>query len=289
MRLANLRGRAAIVSSDGSRAVDVEQASDGRFGPDLPSVYAAWPDFSAWAASVDADAADANGSGTVDAADLGAPSPAPSQIFAIGLNYRAHAAEVGKEPPDVPMVFTKFASSLTGPVGRVRECRTMDWEVEMVVVLGRGGRDIPVDEAWAHVAGLTAGQDISHRKMQGSGAAPQQWAMAKSLEGFSPTGPWLVTADELDAHGSKDDLAVESRVNGQAMQSSRTSDLIFAVPALVEYLSSIVELRPGDLIFTGTPSGVAVGRPDKPWLKAGDVLETTIEGIGDLRQEIVDA
>lgn len=279
MRLANLRGRAVLVSPDGGLAVDVSRASGGRFGPGLPEVFSAWDAVRDWAGSVDLSA----GEGFAPA-DLGPPSPAPSQVFAIGLNYTAHAAEVGADLPEQPVVFTKFASSLAGPVGRVRECPTMDWEVELVVVIGRGGRAIAAGDAWAHVAGLAAGQDISHRRLQGSGPAPQQWSLAKSLAGFGPCGPWLVTPDELD---DPDDLGVETRVNGVVVQSSRTSDLIFPVPRLVEFLSSVVELRPGDLVFTGTPSGVAAGRPDRPWLTAGDVLETRVEGVGELRQEII--
>lgn len=279
MRLGNLGGRAVLVCTDGTHAVDIAHASGGRFGPGLREVYAVWADVRTWAEAVDPCAGEPC---TLD--DLGPPSPDPGQVFAIGLNYRAHAAEVGADLPDEPVVFTKFASSLAGPVGRVLQCPTMDWEVELVVVVGRGGRNIAHDDAWSHVAGLTAGQDISHRRMQGSGPAPQQWSLAKSLAGFSPTGPWLVTADEL---ADPDDLGVETRINGTVVQSSRTSDLIFTVPRLVEYLSQFVELRPGDLIFTGTPSGVAVGRPDRPWLTAGDVLETRVEGIGELRQVIV--
>lgn len=279
MRLANLNGRAALIVSDGTVAVDVEHASDGRFGPGLPEVYAAWGDVVAWARS----AAPASGR-SFSVADLGPPSPAPSQVFAIGLNYREHAAEIGATIPEQPVVFTKFASALTGPLSRVVACPTMDWEVELVVIVGRGGRNVAHHEAWRHVAGLTAGQDISHRRMQGAGPAPQQWSLAKSLPGFAPTGPWLVTPDEL---ADPDDLSVETRVNGTVVQSSRTSDLIFSVPRLLEYLSGIVELRPGDLIFTGTPSGVAVGRPDRPWLTAGDVLDTRVEGIGELRQAII--
>lgn len=279
MRLANLRGRAVLISADGTLATDIEQASRGRFGPALTDVYASWDLFSAWAGSVDLS------SGLAFARDdLGPPSPDPSQVFAIGLNYREHAAEVGAAVPEQPVVFTKFPSALTGPLSRVVECPTMDWEVELVVIVGRGGRNVAHHEAWRHVAGLTAGQDISHRRMQGAGPAPQQWSLAKSLPGFAPTGPWLVTPDELT---DPDDLVVETRVNGTVVQSSRTSDLIFSVPRLLEYLSGIVELRPGDLIFTGTPSGVAVGRPDRPWLTAGDVLETRVEGIGELRQAII--
>lgn len=278
MRLANLGGRAALVVGEG-RAVDVERASGGRFGPDPQALYAVWPDFVAWAGSLGAGRAE-----SFEPGDLGPPSPRPGQVFAIGLNYREHAEEVGADLPQQPVVFTKFRSSLAGPVGEVPVCPTMDWEAELVVVIGRPTRDVSAADAWDHVAGVAAGQDLSHRALQGSGPAPQQWSLAKSLPGFGPVGPWLVTPDELP---DRDSLAIETVVNGEVRQSARTDDLIFSVPALVEYLSGILTLAPGDLIFTGTPSGVAVGRPDQPWLKPGDEVVTRIEGIGELRQTIV--
>lgn len=278
MRLANISGRAALVVGEG-RAVDVERASGGRFGPDLQALYAVWPAFEDWARGL------VPGEGEpFDRSDLGPPSPRPGQVFAIGLNYREHAKEVGADLPEQPVVFTKFQSSLAGPVGEVPVCPTMDWEAELVVVIGRPARDVSAADAWDHVAGVAAGQDLSHRAMQGSGPVPQQWSLAKSLPGFGPVGPWLVTPDDLP---DRDSLAIETIVNGEVRQSSRTDDLIFSVPALVEYLSGILTLEPGDLIFTGTPSGVAVGRPDKPWLRPGDEVVTRVEGIGELRQTIV--
>jgi 2-keto-4-pentenoate hydratase/2-oxohepta-3-ene-1,7-dioic acid hydratase in catechol pathway len=278
MRLANINGRAALVVGEG-RAVDVEQASGGRFGPDPQALYAVWADFEAWAGSVIA------GPGiSFDPSDLGPPAPRPGQVFAIGLNYREHAREVGTELPERPVVFAKFRSCLTGPVTEVPVCPTMDWEAELVVVIGREARGVLASDAWDHIAGVAVGQDISHRAMQGSGPAPQQWSLAKSLPGFGPVGPWLVTPDELP---DRDALAIETLVNGVVRQSSRTDDPIFAVPVLVAYLSGTLTLEPGDLIFTGTPAGVAVGRPDKPWLKPGDEVVTRIEGVGELRQSIV--
>jgi 2-keto-4-pentenoate hydratase/2-oxohepta-3-ene-1,7-dioic acid hydratase in catechol pathway len=278
VRLANISGRAALVVGEG-RAVDVERASGGRFGPDLQALYAVWPAFEDWARGL------VPGEGEpFERSDLGPPSPRPGQVFAIGLNYREHAKEVGADLPEQPVVFTKFQSSLAGPVGEVPVCPTMDWEAELVVVIGRPARDVSAADAWDHVAGVAAGQDLSHRAMQGSGPVPQQWSLAKSLPGFGPVGPWLVTPDDLP---DRDSLAIETIVNGEVRQSSRTDDLIFSVPALVEYLSGILTLEPGDLIFTGTPSGVAVGRPDKPWLRPGDEVVTRVEGIGELLQTIV--
>lgn len=273
-----MRGRAALIVGEG-RAVDVERASGGRFGPDLQALYAVWPAFEDWARGLVAGEGE-----PFERSDLGPPSPRPGQVFAIGLNYREHAKEVGADLPEQPVVFTKFQSSLAGPVGEVPVCPTMDWEAELVVVIGRPARDVSAADAWDHVAGVAAGQDLSHRAMQGSGPVPQQWSLAKSLPGFGPVGPWLVTPDDLP---DRDSLAIETIVNGEVRQSSRTDDLIFSVPALVEYLSGILTLEPGDLIFTGTPSGVAVGRPDKPWLRPGDEVVTRVEGIGELLQTIV--
>lgn len=280
MRLANLRGRAALVVGEG-RAVDVERASRGRFPSDLHELYAVWPAFEDWAREL------VPGEGEpFDRADLGPPAPRPGQVFAIGLNYREHAREVGAELPEQPVVFTKFRSCLSGPDTEVVVCPTMDWEAELVVVIGRSARQVAAADAWSHVAGVAVGQDLSHRALQGSGPAPQQWSLAKSLPGFGPMGPWLVSPEEL---ADRDALAIETRVNGVVVQSSRTDDLIFPVPSLVEYLSGLVTLEPGDVIFTGTPSGVAVGRPDKPWLKPGDVVVTRVDGVGELRQSIVAA
>lgn len=282
MRLANISGRAAIVVGDG-RAVDVEEASGGRFGPDPQALYAVWPAFVEWAGTLDGTA-DEGSLRSFEPPDLGPPAPRPGQVFAIGLNYREHAREVGADLPEEPVVFTKFRSCLTGPVSEVAACPTMDWEAELVVIIGREARAVAAADAWDHVAGLAVGQDLSHRAMQGSGPVPQQWSLAKSLPGFGPIGPWLVTPDELP---DRDALAIETVVNGEVRQSSRTDDLIFSVPALVEHLSGILTLEPGDIVFTGTPAGVAVGRPDKPWLRPGDEVVTRIEGIGELRQSIV--
>jgi 2-keto-4-pentenoate hydratase/2-oxohepta-3-ene-1,7-dioic acid hydratase in catechol pathway len=280
MRLANVAGRLTLVV--GGYGADVALLSDGRFGPDPQSVYDAWPAFRAWADGLGDVPRDA--CAALDLAPLLAPVPRPRQVFAIGLNYRAHAAETGAAVPDEPVVFTKFPSCITGPYDDVVvPAGTLDWEAELVVVIGRRAVDVPLDEAWSHVAGVTVGQDLSERIRQRSGPAPQ-WSLAKSLPGFGPTGPWLVTPDEL---ADPDDLEIGCSVNGVVMQKSRTSDMVFSVPDLVSWLSRSVPLYPGDLVFTGTPSGVALGRPDTPWLKAGDELVTWVEGLGELRQRFV--
>jgi 2-keto-4-pentenoate hydratase/2-oxohepta-3-ene-1,7-dioic acid hydratase in catechol pathway len=276
MRIANLSGRLALIV--GERAVDVWQASEGRFEASPQAVYDRWADFRSWAAR-----ADLPEGREFDPAQLGAPAPAPRQLLAAGLNYRDHAAESGLAVPEgLPPVFTKFASSITGPVTTVRlpPGGHTDWEIELVVVIGARAEQVAEPDAWRHVAGLTAGQDLSERISQLAGPAPQ-FSLGKSLPGFSPMGPWLVTPDEF---GNPDDLQLRATVNGEQVQNARTSELIFPVPALISRLSARLPLLPGDVIFTGTPAGVGLGRSPQRWLADGDELVSTIEGIGELRQ-----
>ncbi len=284
MRLANIDTRACLVTGeeDGDlRGVDVHAASDRKFGPDLRAVYDDWPAFRAWAETATLPAGV-----PVDPADLGAPSPQPRQVFAIGLNYTAHAAESGSAPPtDLPPVFPKFVSSLSGPRTDVvlPPAGDTDWEVELVVVVGRTAHRVGEADAWDHVAGLTVGNDISERVVQLRGPAPQ-FGLGKSFPGFSPTGPWLVTTDEL---ADRDDLRLTAVLDGEVVQDGRTSQLIFPVARLVAELSQVVTLYPGDLIFTGTPAGVGVGRDPKRFIGEGQVLVSAVEGIGELRQRFV--
>ena len=173
------------------------------------------------------------------------------------------------------MVFSKFPSCIAGPFDDVELRATRgDYEAELVVVIGRITRDVSKDDAWSHVAGLTAGQDISDRKLQ-LGARPPQFGLGKSRDTYGPTGPLLVSADSF---ANPDDLHLTCEINGDPRQDAKTSDLIFDVPYLVSYLSEVMTLVPGDLIFTGTPSGV--GMPDRRFLVPGDVITTTIDGIG---------
>ena len=210
--------------------------------------------------------------------------PAPGQVFAIGLNYRDHVSETGRDLPESPVVFTKYPSSFSGPVSQVTLPEgSVDWEVELVVVISKTARAVPLERAWEHVAGLTVGQDLSERVLQRKGPAPQ-FGLAKSFAGFSPIGPALVTPDELD---NPDDLGLGCSVNGEEMQNARTADMIFPVPELIAYLSRIVTMFPGDVIFTGTPSGVGVGRTPPRFLQAGDRLDSWIEGLGELHQTFV--
>jgi 2-keto-4-pentenoate hydratase/2-oxohepta-3-ene-1,7-dioic acid hydratase in catechol pathway len=275
MRVANVAGRLAVESN--SRWVDVALASGGRFGHDPQAVYDRWDDFVSWVSQgVAADAPTATG-------PLGAPVPAPRQLIAIGLNYREHAIESNLAIPEHPVVFAKFQSSITGP-GSVVELPSdgVDWEVELVIVIGRQAHQVPVERGWDHVAGLTIGQDLSWRAVQTRGPAPQ-FSIGKSYPGFSPLGPMVVTPDELP---DKDDLAIACALDGEVLQDGRTSDLIFPVAELVSRLSQSLTLYPGDLIYTGTPKGVGMGRDPMRFLVPG-TLTSTIAGLGELTIDLV--
>lgn len=271
MKLANVGGRAAIVLEHGM--VDVATASAGRFGPDPMGVYDDWEAFVAFASSVD-DVTD-----PLDDGALANPSPRPRQVFGIGLNYRAHAAESGRPVPEVPAAFTKFPTALSGPFDDIElVATTVDWEVELVVVIGRRAEHVAESDGWRHVAGLTAGQDISDRELQM--AAGAQFSLGKSRCGYGPMGPWLVTVDEFD---DPDDLELGCSIDGDVVQHGRTSDLVFGVPALIAELSSVVTLLPGDVIFTGTPPGVGFARTPPRFLAPGQTIETWVTGIGSMR------
>jgi 2-keto-4-pentenoate hydratase/2-oxohepta-3-ene-1,7-dioic acid hydratase in catechol pathway len=281
MRIANVSQRLSLIQDGG--AIDVHAASDGRFGPDPAAVYPRWAEFTAWAA-----AARLPDPVPFAVEDLGSPSPAPRQAFGIGLNYAAHVAESGLAAPDAaPPVFTKFPSCITGPTGEITlpPGGHTDWEVELVVIIGAEARHVPAASAWDYVAGLSVGQDVSERILQ-MASQPPQFSLGKSYPGFGPVGPWLVTPDEFS---NPDDLELGCSVNGEQMQKGRTRDLIFGVSQLIEQLSRVTPLLPGDILFTGTPSGVGMGRNPQRWLAPGDVLTTYIEGIGDMRHTFVAA
>ncbi len=275
MKFANHAGRAVIVLGD--EIADVAEISGGRFGSDPASLYDEWDDFRAFAETV------TSATGPLDPAALRNPSPRPRQVFAIGLNYRTHAEESGMAIPEVPATFTKFPESLSGPFDDVPITGgSVDWEVELVVIVGRAARSVSRDDAWSHLAGVTVGQDISDRQLQF--AAGMQFSLGKSRTGFGPMGPWLVTPDELP---NPDDLGLGCSLDGEVVQDARTSDLIFDVPALVEELSSVLTLRPGDVVFTGTPSGVGMARQPARSLAAGQVLESWVEAVGTIRNRCV--
>ena len=277
-RLLNVEGRAALehdgfwhdlAAASGDPTLSDPMAAVARFG-ELHAVQAGLPGRPP--------------EGAVQPSQLGPCVPRPAKVFAIGLNYRSHAAESNMELPPAPMVFTKFPSCLVGPTADVVLSGTaVDWEVELVVAIGIGGRHIAREQAWQHVAGVTLGQDISDRVVQLSGKPPQ-FSMGKSYDTFGPIGPALVS---VDAFPDPDDIELWCDVAGERMQHSRTDDLIFSVPDLVAYLSSICTLEPGDLIFTGTPSGVGGARGR--FLADGELLESGAAFIGSLANRCVAA
>jgi 2,4-diketo-3-deoxy-L-fuconate hydrolase len=283
MRIANLNGRAIAVrgTHEGLFGVDIAESSSGQFPPAAIDLTARIPEVVAWEASLK----DSAFTIPITLPDLMTPIPNPAQIFAIGMNYADHATEVNIDLPEVPAVFTKFASSLSGPTGRVRmPSDQVDWEVELVAVIGAGGRNISRYGALEHIAGYMIGQDLSDRKLQFAGGTASQFSLGKSYEGFTPVGPWMTTADDISNPGN---LTMTCSRQDQVLQSGTTKNLVFDLPYLVEHLSTVVELRPGDLIFTGTPDGVGFGRDPKEFLVAGDELVSTIEGLGELRQTFV--
>jgi 2-keto-4-pentenoate hydratase/2-oxohepta-3-ene-1,7-dioic acid hydratase in catechol pathway len=220
-----------------------------------------------------------------DGTRIGAPVALPGKIVCIGLNYRAHAAETGAEPPAEPVVFMKASDTLVGPDDDVRIPRASvktDYEVELAVVIGRQARylDSPADSA-ACIAGYAISNDVSEREFQLERGG--QWDKGKSCETFNPMGPWLVTADGLDVPG----LRLRSWVNGEVRQDETAADMVFDVPYVIWYLSQFMVLRPGDVVNTGTPAGVAMGLPGQPYLRAGDIMELSIDQLGRQRQVCV--
>ncbi len=275
MKLATQNDRAVLVLDD--EVVDIATASNGRFGPDVMGLYDDWDAFVEFTGGSNA------ATGALDPAALGNPAPRPRQVFAIGLNYRSHAEESGMAVPAVPATFTKFPASLSGPFDDIEIAGpAIDWEVELVAVIGRRADRVAEADGWSHIAGLTVGQDISDRQLQF--AAGAQFSLGKSRRGYGPMGPWLVTTDELADPG---DLALGCSVDGVVVQDARTGDLIYDIPRLVAELSGVLPLLPGDVIFTGTPAGVGAGRKPPQFLQPGQVLETWIEGIGTIRNRCV--
>jgi 2-keto-4-pentenoate hydratase/2-oxohepta-3-ene-1,7-dioic acid hydratase in catechol pathway len=218
-------------------------------------------------------------------ARLAAPIPDPQKIICLGLNYRDHAAETNAAIPREPILFSKYPTALIGPGDNIvlpRVSTEVDYEAELVIVVGTRGRHLSADNALAHVAGYTVGHDVSARDWQLKKDG-KQWMVGKTFDTFAPLGPELVTADEVaDPHN----LGIRLRLNGQTMQDSSTRQMIFSVAATLEYLSKVFTLEVGDLIFTGTPPGVGMARKPPVWLKAGDVVEVEIAGLGVLRNPV---
>lgn len=278
MRLANLAGRSTIVTDEG--LIDVAASSKGAFSPSIEKCLLQLDRLRDWYLNASPKPTEkASIDELVGDPRFGPVSPTPSQVFAVGLNYRHHALEMGMELPEHPMVFTKFASSLCGPYDELPiPGTTTDFEAELVVVIGKAAREVSESSAMEVVAGYCVGQDYSERTIQVRGPSAQ-YSLSKSFKNFSPIGPWLTTLDEID---QPFDLAIRCSVNDVLYQDSRTSDMIFNVAAIVSYLSTFVELRPGDLVFTGSPHGVGKGQNPPFFLKPGDRVVTEIGTLGRL-------
>lgn len=220
-----------------------------------------------------------------DAEDLLRPILAPEAVVCVGLNYRTHILEMGRELPTEPTLFSKLPRALTDPYADVElpaASDRIDYEAELAAVIGKGGRDIAVEDAWDHVAGLTVLNDVTARDFQ---RRTIQWFAGKTFQASTPIGPWIVTTDEL---GDLGDRELRLTVNGQERQRAWLDDLVFDVPTLVADLSRIVELQPGDIIATGTPVGVGIGFDPPKYLKAGDVVRIEIDGIGTLENRFAE-
>jgi 2-keto-4-pentenoate hydratase/2-oxohepta-3-ene-1,7-dioic acid hydratase in catechol pathway len=218
------------------------------------------------------------------AVTLLAPIPRPQKLICVGLNYRDHAIESKMEIPSVPTIFNKFASSVIGPGDNIvlpRNSQKPDYEAEFAFVIGKGGRHVPADKWQDHVFGYTIVNDVSARDFQ---MATSQWLMGKTFDTFAPMGPAIVTADEItDPHN----LDIRMTISGEVLQSSNTRELIFRIPQLIEYLSSVFTLEPGDIVSTGTPAGVGFGHKPPRWLKQGDECVVSVQGLGELRNPVV--
>lgn len=280
MRFANVSGRACLVL-DG-RAVDIERASGGALSSDPMATadlanhaslreLAAGADPSAWP--------------ELDETTLGPPVPRPGKIIAMALNYRSHAEEAGKAIPTEPHVMAKFPTCICGPYDDVPigDLQMVDYEVELVVAVGRRGKGVAGADAWDHISGLTCGNDVSDRNEQFRPPV-KQFSLAKSYDAFGPIGPTMITPDEV---ADPDDLALSCHVDGEVRQQARTSDFIFDVGYLMAWLSRYVTLEVGDLIFTGTPGGVGDSMDPPTYLQDGQIVEIAVEGIGAIRNRIV--
>lgn len=265
-----------VVSVHGDKYVDLHAGHDA-----IPSTLKGllsregWRDF---AASTEKAAI---AKGAFVTGDLLAPIGDPEKVVCIGLNYRDHAEESGQPIPGEPVCFNKFPTAVTGPGAPVplpSVCTQIDYEAELVVVIGKTAKHVSEQDALKYVAGYMNGNDVSARDWQ-LNKPGKQWLMGKTPDGFAPTGPWLVTADEVADPGQ---LAISLTLNGQTMQNSSTKELIFNIPQLIAYLTQIVTLKPGDLIFTGTPPGVGMARKPPVFLKPGDTMSVTIAGLGTL-------
>ncbi|MCF2136773.1 MAG: fumarylacetoacetate hydrolase family protein [Candidatus Thorarchaeota archaeon] len=268
--------------------------AEGRYGRDFPRTMIEllrWPDGVSVVQDLLVALRDDTSSERVNALDLSevkilAPIIRPGKIIALGLNYKSHIQETGREVPEFPVIFAKFPSAVVHPEDDIPYpslTRRLDWEVELGVVIGKTCKQVSSNDALDYVAGYTIINDLSARDLQ---KRDGQWVRAKSLDGFCPMGPVIVTTDEL---GDGSGLRLYSKINGTIKQDSTTSDLLFDVPHIIEYLSQAFTLEPGDVIATGTPSGVGFARDPPEYLQPGDEMDLFIEKIGHLRNRIVES
>jgi 2-keto-4-pentenoate hydratase/2-oxohepta-3-ene-1,7-dioic acid hydratase in catechol pathway len=283
---------AIVVERDGdrpTRAVDLHAAADGRMAS-VRDLLEAGPSAAAALSEVAAQVAELQFELLLDCAELtiGPPVPDPDKIVCLGLNYSDHAAEAGLPVPSAPMLFAKYRNALIGPdqplflpVSEVSD--QVDYEGELAAIVGRSARDVAVDEALSCIAGYTVLNDISARDLQ---TETSQWLAGKSLDGFAPCGPVLVTADELPDPQA---LHLETRVNGEVVQSASTELMIYSVADAISFISRVMTLVPGDVVATGTPAGVGSRRTPPVFLADGDTVEVSIPGIGSVATPVLAA
>jgi 2-keto-4-pentenoate hydratase/2-oxohepta-3-ene-1,7-dioic acid hydratase in catechol pathway len=274
LRLGVLGGRAHAILGDIDAPVAVDIAAHTSLPSDPMACIAQWDNLRAAVRALEPTQGRA-----ITINELDCPVPAPRQMFAIGLNYRKHAEEMNSQTPSQPLVFAKFQSSLNSPTGDIPIVSdTTDYESEVIIVISRGGRNIDRARAWEHIAGLCVGQDVSDRGLQYAGNPPQ-FSMGKSRQGFSPIGPWVT---DMTDNARRDTLRVQCSINGELRQNTEITDMIFPIDQIVAHLSSICELYPGDVVYTGSPFGVGHGMKPPKYLQPGDVIETSLEGVGTM-------
>ena len=275
-KLANVSGKSALIHGDSY--YDINSISQGEITSDPSCILDSLDDLHDLSSKID----NFEPTGLIENSLLGAPVTNSRNCYAVGLNYRAHAEESGMEIPPFPMVFTKHTSCIVGPFDNI-EMRSdiVDYEAELVLVIGKKGKNISKENAWDHVAGLTVGQDISDRAVQFH-ATPAQFNLGKSFDTFGPIGPYLVSPDSV---ANKNAVQLECHINNELRQESSTDDLIFTVPDIISYISEFLTLNTGDLIFTGTPSGV--GATQGKLLKDGDIITTSIKEIGTIKNKCI--
>lgn len=284
LELANVGGRACIARE--GRAIDLERRSQGLFSHDVMAAVARWDELRIWARTLRVEDSDP----VLEPTQLGACVPRPSQVFAIGLNYPAHAKEAGMQLPPSPMTFTKFPSCLAGPRASVPlTSAAVDWEIELVAVIGQRAHLLDEATALEAVAGYCIGQDITDRQLQFSDTPPQ-FSLSKSSTCYGPIGPTLVShLDDADSPLDLGSLELQCEINGVRMQHGFVRDMLFSLPKILVHLSRYCTLKPGDLIFTGTPPGAGIGQKPPVFLKTGDIIRSTITGFGALENTCIAA